>query len=492
MNSPLTLIHLSDIHFHKVGPYDIDETLRNELVRDAENVTDEVGPAAAILISGDVAFSGQTGEYDVARNWLEELSVGTKSSVEKVRVIPGNHDVDRSKLKEPLLEDAHERLRSLAFDDLNIRLQKYLESDSFDTLISPLHNYNRFAAAFTFGNDGGCDIRRGRLWWQDDLPLNDGATLRVRGLHSALLSGPDDSDAEDRRKMIVGAAQVDLLREDDVAHLVMCHHPPSWLRDAEHIEPFLNARASIHLFGHKHMHESFVRDDKSFRLAAGAVHPERRQPGWQPRYNILRLSVADDPQGRGRVLQVEVRLRVWNPDEQEFQADTNRMKGTSCISHNLSLPWRKRAVAVSVVPSLPAAATAPLRTPTSGTAVASGEAVADGLQAQVPAVIESLAAASDAAPEVASIRENAMSAKRKLAYKYFTMPYTAAMQIAVNLELIREEDEQVSDKNELFRRFLRRAEEDGLLPTLWDEVTKRRNEQSSPNPFSPPSQPASA
>jgi len=481
-SSQLTLFHLSDIHFHKASSHDLDESLRHELLRDARRVVKEVGAVEAILVSGDVAFSGKAEEYEVARAWLEQLSGETESAIEKVRVIPGNHDVDRSGLGSLLLEDARDKLRDLEYNQMNGRLRQYLEDkDSYDLLMRPMENYNRFAGAL------GCDIRPDHLWWEDDFALNDGSALRVRGLHSALLSDHLDTKRNEHRKMILGASQVAMKREDSVAYLCMCHHPPDWLRDAEFVEPSLNARASLQLFGHNHKHDLYTQDGRFLRLGAGAVHPDRGDDGWEPRYNVLRLSVEKGP--HGRVLRVEVRLRVWNVADEVFQADFNRMKNKDHLVYELTLPDWEQPKTSSGAPSPVVVSGGISQGNQTGQDVAELGKVTpfgvDALGALSPTGDAPNTAQGVVTPDVLEIKEKTMDAKRKLAYRYFTLPYLSIVQVAVKFDLMRDEDEAVTDKNELYRRFLARAEEAGLMERLWDEVANRRNDVRDENPFKP-------
>jgi hypothetical protein len=59
--APSTFLHLSDIHFRRNAntPYDSFKDLRDELERDADEVAKRFGGVQGILISGDIAFSGQ-------------------------------------------------------------------------------------------------------------------------------------------------------------------------------------------------------------------------------------------------------------------------------------------------------------------------------------------------------------------------------------------------------------------------------------------------
>jgi 3',5'-cyclic AMP phosphodiesterase CpdA len=71
MKAPqMLLIHLSDIHFiaSEAGePDDPNGGLRSDLLEDVRHMRATIGrPADRILISGDIAFSGQEAEYDFA------------------------------------------------------------------------------------------------------------------------------------------------------------------------------------------------------------------------------------------------------------------------------------------------------------------------------------------------------------------------------------------------------------------------------------------
>ncbi len=60
----LNFIHISDIHFHKQsgGPFDLDLELRLQLENDVKSVKDKIGDVFGILVTGDIAYSGQKKE----------------------------------------------------------------------------------------------------------------------------------------------------------------------------------------------------------------------------------------------------------------------------------------------------------------------------------------------------------------------------------------------------------------------------------------------
>jgi hypothetical protein len=76
-DADLAFLHLSDIHFRKgrMGDaHDIDSDLRNELERDLRIVrSTKVRKLDGIIVSGDIAFGGQTEEFDYGDAWIERI-----------------------------------------------------------------------------------------------------------------------------------------------------------------------------------------------------------------------------------------------------------------------------------------------------------------------------------------------------------------------------------------------------------------------------------
>src|SRR5438105_11053348 len=96
----MLLMHISDIHFREpdclTPDNDPDRPYRTLLLRDARARTDHLGKVGAMLIGGDIAFKGHPDEYKTALTWIRELADAVGCSFERVFVIPGNHDIDRT------------------------------------------------------------------------------------------------------------------------------------------------------------------------------------------------------------------------------------------------------------------------------------------------------------------------------------------------------------------------------------------------------------
>ena len=89
----LGILHLSDIHFRRAGnPVEV----RAHAIASAAASEDPTVDFYLVVVSGDVAFSGNAEEYEVAKKFFAELrthlqSVQNRSEVTFIGV-PGNHD----------------------------------------------------------------------------------------------------------------------------------------------------------------------------------------------------------------------------------------------------------------------------------------------------------------------------------------------------------------------------------------------------------------
>lgn len=434
MAESLVLVHLSDIHFRNTGlgtEAILDEDLRRELQLDAIRVIGEGEQAEGILVGGDIAFSGQKEEYQQAQEWLNSFCNRLGCPLENVWVIPGNHDVDRNVLaKSTQLQDMHERLRPREPRDVDRMLDRYLSDPSASTmLLAPFTEFNAFARSY------GCETTS-TLHWEQPIQLNDGSQLRIRGVNSALASGPSDDDGANR--LILGRRQVTLPQEDPlgepVEYLVLCHHPPQWLIDGDEVGDYLR-RARVVLFGHKHR----LRTDRvgdSLHIFAGATQPSRQEDAWEPTYNILRLCVEEGP----RRLSIQLWPRVWQAAFTRFGQGATR---SGRPYDDYELPLRPRATQSRPSP------VQVIEEPVANTTAGNSQLGVEG--------------APDEGPR------SAVSAgiPRRVVFRFFSLPYHVRLRLALDMNLLSDEDE--GDETELFRRVLLRVHEQGLA----DEFAQR-------------------
>ncbi|WP_250548398.1 metallophosphoesterase [Pseudomonas congelans] len=95
-------VHVSDIHFgqEKDDRVHIHADVKQQLIADAKEVISSLpgGVAHGILVTGDIAQSGMRAEYEEAAQWLDSLAGNVGVEIHRVQMVPGNHDLDRTKL----------------------------------------------------------------------------------------------------------------------------------------------------------------------------------------------------------------------------------------------------------------------------------------------------------------------------------------------------------------------------------------------------------
>jgi calcineurin-like phosphoesterase family protein len=432
----LTFAHLSDIHFiggfSGISAFDLDEAVRKALLLDAKNIRNTIAPVSGILITGDIAFAGKPAEYEIALKWLEQFTDRLDCDREYVWCVPGNHDVDQSALKENTdISSIHDRIRNINPHDDQFRA--CLENESSSGLIfSPLKTYKEeFASRFD------CLSTPKQPWWTDDLVLNDGSILRLRGLNSVLISGLKDN--KEQQKMILGAAQTEYGRDEGIEYVTLCHHPIDWLIDGEQREEALLAYSRVQLFGHKHI-QKINKIDETLWLSAGAVHPVRKEQNWIPRYNYLSLEVENV--GTNRYLSVDVYARVWSQTERMFTREQGSYQG-EFKNYKLKLPEWSFEEDLAREPDL------------------NQEAVQGNQEVMGQALLER--------------QEAGMNIDRKkLLYRFISLPHHTRISIMKNYDLWEEADQTRSDA-EVFAACFERAKKKGVLDSVWEAIESQIN-----------------
>lgn len=445
----MRLLHLSDIHFRAPeclhARTDRDVPFRSRLEADLVELCTKDGVAVdAILVGGDIAFKGHPDEYEVAKDWLLRVADRCGCEPSGILTVPGNHDVDRSICTTVAVSNAQEAIANeVGLSERDRQLTRQLrDSQTGAALFKPLEAYNAFAAQF------GCSVFPTHPFWEKDLKLAEGATLRVFGLTSVLISGLGDRDNSPGR-LFLGSAQVVLNPEEDVMNLVLCHHPPSWFSDSSNAENIVNARAPLQFFGHEH-DQRCLRPPEFFRFMAGAVNPARDEKGWNPGYNLVDLHV----NGEGLMRCVEVRARL-----RHFQQAPNELF-VPLVTNDREEVWTLRLK----LPQLPSF----------GSAFANRK-VATPLQAEtristaVHAVVEELAA--EARPELPTEVEVTEPSTDNLIFRFWQLSNSQMRDIALELGLITRDDLDLPP-HERYHIALNVAKEKGLLVELARRIEK--------------------
>ena len=89
-------LHLSDFHF-RGGEYKFSQNVScDAILRDIPGRLSSEYPLEFIVVTGDIAFSGKTHEYDLASAFFATLIDELDVDRNRLCIVPGNHDVDRT------------------------------------------------------------------------------------------------------------------------------------------------------------------------------------------------------------------------------------------------------------------------------------------------------------------------------------------------------------------------------------------------------------
>ncbi len=315
-SADLTFVHLSDIHFRKdrVGTkHDFDCELRDALTADLRKLATRFGAISGIIVTGDIAWGGHKREYEFADSWLRQVAGHVQCPISNVMVTPGNHDVYRRELEKNgrRIARLQATLRKGGRVDACVeRLNNALSSTDGKHLIASLRAYNKFARHF------GCDVTPALPFWERPFELGDGTTLFIRGITSTWLSGPLDS--EKTANLLYGTAQYTFEKREHRYYLVAGHHPPQNMMDGTEASRSFDFHCKLQLFGHKH-DQWLTASRTGARIVAGALHPDRREKPWIPRYNIFEVS--GELTDKTRLVRLRVYPRRWSEEFRQFMAD---------------------------------------------------------------------------------------------------------------------------------------------------------------------------
>lgn len=446
----VTLVHLSDIHFSErddLSQFDINQQIRRALVEDLAVKPADGAGYDAVLVTGDIAFSGKQEEYKRAQQWLDEVFIRTGLSPSDTYTIPGNHDIDRGYVEPQFpLWDSHVRLRETA-DPVIWRdvIATQLQRDPLHTMLAPLTGYNDFAQGYE------CRTEHDKLAWRRTLTktLEDGRLVRLHGLNSALISDAADAPG----KLLVSDFQTSHLEHaHGVVEIAMCHHPPDWLMDKAAVRDVLRTFTPIALFGHEHS-TRITMDAKQMQLFAGAVQPSRRDAGdWLPTYHILQLSVAK----AGDAPQLVIRVHTREFDKQKFKFRARRGADEQPFEeHRLGLKhWTPEAEAVKIQ-----------------VASGAGPALSSKESSEMPAADAVMSTSTE-------------TAQRDLLVYFFRLRTPERYAAANEAGLLRDGDDTLQPQAMWAEVFRRAIAERQALTKFWDAVASRTPElKEVSNPF---------
>jgi hypothetical protein len=449
----ITYVHLSDIHFgqEKGAAIVINDDAKERLIEDAaEQVQQHAGGTAkGLIVTGDSAFGGKPNEYAVAAKWLDRLARAVGCPTTAVKLVPGNHDIDRDRLSAGCTHLIDEILSGG-----EAKLDAFLANDDDCKTL-----YNRFIGYEPFALGYDCPLHSaGGIASDSREELAPGRFIRFFGLNSALICS---KRKDEEGKLILGAAQRVLPWDPGVELVVLCHHPLHCLQDSVDARKYVRNRARVFISGHEHqpnLHIETIEDGSDLlTLASGATVPPKVENGYTYTYNLLTF----DWCSKEDKLSVEVVPRAWNDDKKRFEADDVRLGGHK-PRNLLASPNFRRGPPVAGGPPVPTPQ--PISDAMHPEPERSGDSPADHV-----------AAPERASPQSAPVRVMSDAAFQLVLLKFFR-DLTAAQRLKVLIDL----DALPDDWNEeltlmMERNLIEDLVKDGRLGDLDSSIERNRH-----------------
>lgn len=313
-------VHVSDIHFgqEKDDRVHIHADVKQQLIADAKEVISDItgGVARGILVTGDIAQSGKWAEYEDAGRWLDELAASIGVEIHSVQMVPGNHDLDRSKLSfsgKQILD----HIRAGGAAEYEAILNNPTDRAA---LFSRFENYGRFSFGYN------CPLNDEGAFASDmEVTLAPGRTIRFIRFNSSLLCHGEEQD--EHPELMIGARQFTIPRTVGVENIVLVHHPLNWYKDQDQVRDYIRSRARVFISGHEHDPKVSIDNVEKgcdvMMLAAGATVPYKSDDVFTFTYNIIEFDWDEETDG----LSVTMHPRTWNPKRTCFEADDKRLGG---------------------------------------------------------------------------------------------------------------------------------------------------------------------
>lgn len=326
------ILHISDLH--ERGPREAEPFRRRRVLGDAwkRNLDAllEDGPIDLVCFTGDVADWGQATEYGPATDFVEALLRQLSLPIERLFLVPGNHDIDRKKGLNAWAElrggkDAagQERKGKLSRGVRPLDLSRWmaggtpplgLENVSREELLSRQDAYREWV---------GTRLGRPELLPSKDAPhpfLGYRQTIRlpghpfdvhIVGLDSSWLAGDDN----DSGKLLLTTNQVGQLTTHGGEplpgfRLALIHHPLSDLADKDDAQRLLADRVDLLLRGHLHNEAVEIWEDPdrtSRQLAAGCLYEGHEGDEWPNACHVIEARLDQE----GRPIRYDLRFRSW-------------------------------------------------------------------------------------------------------------------------------------------------------------------------------------
>lgn len=241
----LSVIHFSDIHIK--DERDVIFTRIDKLKAACVSSLPTEGDVV-IVVSGDIAFSGEQEQYYLAMKMFEEISQYIKQEKRsKVRIlcVPGNHDCDFD-------------LKSLHMRDVLIESAKpsNIDCEYYNQVKKVQHMYDDFSRTYGINSE--------KCLPTVELIVGENKVLFLLG-NTSWMSVIE----EEPGKIIMPTHLFPTIRAEEYKIIFyVCHHPNNWMNPnfkRDYID-YVRSSADIILVGHEHERDNYKEEGSAFSV----------------------------------------------------------------------------------------------------------------------------------------------------------------------------------------------------------------------------------
>lgn len=275
----LAMLHLSDIHIKT--PTD-QILLRSKQIAQALNTILHEIETLLIFVSGDIAQSGSTSEYELATKFFHEIEAAIRSERElpiNWILAPGNHD--------GAFKDS-KSTRNLNIAGVLEHGEGIIDDDIIDTCTLPQENYFKFEEVFSKRN---C-IFRDKLWKQFVYQVGE-RKVSVSAINASWMSQVPE---EQGRLVFPLKRYANYAKTEADISIAVMHHPLNWYAQTSYhpFREFLVRNYCLVLSGHEHVNnaiaiENLTHAKRTIMLEAGALWPHNSKEISQ--FSLVELDV---------------------------------------------------------------------------------------------------------------------------------------------------------------------------------------------------------
>lgn len=296
MSRYVTWLHISDLHLCEPRSAWQTDKILQKLREDLRKLEEQEGLRPDfVFVTGDVAY-GHLGDkpgfnlgdqYDDATLFLQEVLTTYQPAlpVERLFIVPGNHDVHRGLVLESTTSWLDAQRKSGQGLPRILKMVRDRDGE-WRSIIARLEAYREF-----LGKKLGAThlLTHPEHLIYSQLVEVQGLKFGIAGLNSAWSCV---RDGEKGALWLAGEWQVNTLEQAlkpaDV-RIALMHHPPNWLGVEEDPSVGRLIEGTFHFFLHGHEHQGWVgRASNHVRLAAGAVFGYTDA---ESGYNLVRLDL---------------------------------------------------------------------------------------------------------------------------------------------------------------------------------------------------------